>query len=308
MLNIPDLNRMKVFYVVYTQRSLIQAAKVLNITRSAISQSLKALEYELQTKLFIRDSKNVLPTEPAELLFRTIAPFIAELQTTVAEIETGKRNPVGHLRIGAPQDFGSTHLTDVIVEFQKKHPQITFELKLATPVILLEMLTDSKLDVAFVDNGDFHAKNYPVSSLNVMKEKFILVCSNKYFDEVVKKSSLKYDDLKKLNFIDYIHHAPVIKMWIQHHFGKNAPDLRIVFSAESVRSVIKATKGGLGISVVPEHLVEADLKAGRLKNISVTGRDLINQIILARRLERPVTAREKYFVDFYKDYIARSER
>ena len=199
-------------------RSLIQAAQVLNITRSAISQSLKALEEELQTKLFIRDSKRVLPTEPAELLFRSMEPFIADLQTTVAEIETGKRNPVGHLRLGAPQDFGSTHLTEVIVEFQKRNPQITFELILAIPVTLLEMLAEGNLDVAFVDNGDFHAKNYPVSTVTVMKEKFILVCSSKYFDEVIRHPNLKYDDLKKLDFIDYIHHAPVIKMWIRHHF------------------------------------------------------------------------------------------
>lgn len=305
MLNIPDLNRMKVFYVVYTQRSLIKAAQELNITRSAISQSLRALEEELQTKLFIRDSKRVLPTEPAELLFRSMEPFIADLQSTIAELETGKRNLIGHLRLGAPQDFGSTQLTEAIVEFQKKNPQITFELTHAIPVTLLAMLTEGKLDVAFVDNGDFHAKNYPVSTVTVMKEKFILVCSNKYFDEVIQRPILKYDDLKRLNFVDYVHHAPVVKMWIRHHFGKGAPNLRVVFSAESVRAVIRATKGGLGVSVVPERLVEADLKAGRLKLISAPGRELINQIVLARRLEKPTTAREKHFVEFYRDYINR---
>lgn len=302
MLNIPDLNRMKVFYVVYTHRSLTEAAQALNITRSAISQSLKALEEELQTKLFIRDSKQVLPTAPAELLFRTIEPFIAELQTAIAQLETGKKDPVGHLRIGAPQDFGSTHLTEVIVEFHKKYPLITFELVLAIPVTLLEMLSESKLDMAFVDNGDFHAKLYPVSIVTVMKEKFVLVCSHRYFDEFIPRQSLKYEDLKHLNFIDYVHHAPVAKMWVKHHFGKSAPDLKVVFSAESVRAVIKATKGSIGVSVVPEHLIEADLKAGRLKIISVGGRDLVNHITLARRLERPTTAREKHFVEFYKKY------
>lgn len=189
--------------------------------------------------------------KPAELLFRTIEPFIAELQTAIAQLETGKKDPVGHLRIGAPQDFGSTHLTEVIVEFHKKYPLITFELVLAIPVTLLEMPSENNLDMAFVDNGDFHAQLYPVSIVTVMKEKFVLVCSHRYFDEFIPRQSLKYEDLKHLNFIDYVHHAPVAKMWVKHHFGKSAPDL----------------------------------KAGRLKIISVGGRDLINHITLARRLE-----------------------
>jgi LysR family transcriptional regulator, transcriptional activator of the cysJI operon len=305
MLNLPDLNRMKVFYVVYAHKSLVSAAHSMNITRSAISQSLKLLEDELQTKLFIRNSKKVLPTETAHLLYRSLDPFFIELQAAVIQLETGKREPIGHLRIGAPQDFGSTHLTEVIVEFRKKHPQITFELVLATPVTLLEQLTGGTLDIAFVDNGDFHAKKYPVSIVTVMKEKFILVCSNRYFDEVVKRPNIQYEELKKFAFVDYMRHTPVAKMWIKHHFGKVPHELFAAFSAESVRAVIQATKGGLGVAVVPEHLVKADLKSGRLKAISATGPDLVNQITLARLLERPISAREKQFVEFYKEFAGR---
>src|SRR5689334_21004071 len=99
MLNIPDLNRLKVFHVVFATRSLIRAADALHVTRSAVSQSLKALEEDLQTKLFIRDSKKVLPTEPAELLFKAIDPFISEIQSAFNQLETGKKALVGHLRI-----------------------------------------------------------------------------------------------------------------------------------------------------------------------------------------------------------------
>lgn len=303
MLNIPDMNRMKVFYVVYTCKSLISAANALHITRSAVSQSLKALEEELQTKLFIRDSKRVIPTEPAELLFRSLEPFMTELQSVVNQIETGKKQATGHLRIGAPQDFGSTYLTDIIIDFHRKYPQITFELVLAIPTTLLEKLSEGKLDIAFVDNGDYLAKNYPVSIRTVMKEKFILVCSNKYFDENIKRHNIKFEELKSLQFIDYVSHAPVSKMWIKHHFGKVPNDLKIVFSAESVRAVIKAAKGGLGVGVVPEHLVQAELKSGKLKTITATGRDLINQITMARRLERSSTAKEKAFIEFYLNHM-----
>lgn len=55
-------------------------------------------------------------------------------------------------------------------------------------------------------------------------------------------------------------------------------------------------------SVLPEHMIEAALKSGRLKLVIPNGRELVNQITLARRLERPVTACEKEFVEFYKHF------
>ncbi|WP_413291000.1 LysR family transcriptional regulator [Bdellovibrio sp. HCB337] len=308
MLNIPDLNRVKVFYFVYTLKSLVKAAEALNITRSAVSQSLKALEEEMGTKLFIRDSKRIQPTVPGEALFQSVEPFLNDLQSTVRQIETGKKEAVGHLRIGAPQDFGSTHLTDIIIQFRKKHPQISFELYLATPVSLLEQIEKGHLDLAFVDNGDIHAKNFPVSIVTVMKESFVLAGSREYLQKNIKRGNPNLGDLKKLDFIDYLSHAPVTKMWFRHQFGKTPTNLNIVFSAESVRAVIAAAKGGLGLAVVPEHMIEKDIESGRLKVISGAGRSLINQIVLARRLEKPTTAREKEFIDFYKNYSPLSNR
>lgn len=300
MLNIPDLNRMKIFHSVYAMRNLAKAADALHITRSAVSQSLKLLEDELQSKLFIRNSKMVIPTEPAHLLFRSIDPFLSDMQQIVQQIENGKAHPIGHLRIGAPQDFGSTHLTESIVQFRKLNPQVTFELILATPMRLLEQLCSGVIDLAFVDNGDFHAKNFPVSLSVVMKEELVLTCSKKYFDLYVRKLPAHFSDLKNLDFIDYFQHGPVVKMWIKHHFKKNISNLRVVFSAESVRALIKATQGGLGLSVLPKHMIQEELKSGHLKMISVSERELINQITLIRHIEKPLTAKEKSFIEFYK--------
>jgi DNA-binding transcriptional LysR family regulator len=302
MLNLPDLNKFKVFYAVYTTGNLVKAAQALSITRSAVSQTLKALEGELGTKLFIRDSKKVLVTEPGEFLYRSLEPLFTELEATIRALETGKKESVGHLRIGAPQDFGSTQLTDAIVAFHKRNPRITFELILATPVILLERLSAGDLDMALIDNGDVHAKNYPVSISKVTSENFIPVCSRGYFQKHVGRLNLGYSEITGLDFIDYLIHAPIVKMWLKHQFGKAPSNPKIVYSAESVRALIRAAEGGLGIAVLPEHLVEGALKAGRLKHLYPSGRALVNQITLARRLERPVTAREKEFVEFFKGF------
>ncbi|MES2801203.1 MAG: LysR family transcriptional regulator [Bdellovibrionota bacterium] len=163
MLTIQNFERLKVFHVVYLNKSILKASHILSVTRSAVSQSLKGLEEELKVPLFIRDSKNFQPTAEAEQLFLVINPFVNELHSTLQQIESGIKSPAGHLRIGAPLDFGSTNLTRLIGQFRKKYPLITFELVLAVPIKQLDLLCAGKLDLAFIDNGDIHSEKYPVS-------------------------------------------------------------------------------------------------------------------------------------------------
>jgi DNA-binding transcriptional LysR family regulator len=295
MLTIPDLNRLKVFYVVYTNKSIVRAASALNVTRSAVSQNLKALEEEIHATLFVRDSKKVQPTPAADSLFNLMGPFFQELESALHLIETGRKNTIGHLRIGAPLDFGSQHLTEVIAKFKKKNPSVKFEVILGVPVKQLDLLCDGKLDLAFIDNGDVFAKNYPISIETVQKEDFVLASSRKFYSENIK-GNRSISHLKTLPVVDYLIHAPVARMWFKHHFNKSISDLNVVYSAESVRAVIKAISLDMGVGVVPAHLAHQN----NLKIISTGKKELVNQITLALPLSKKLTFTEKAFISFYK--------
>src|SRR4051812_47081030 len=130
MLTLPNFERLKIFHAVYENLSIQKAADSLFVTRSAVSQSLKLLEEEIDRKLFVRNSKAFQPTLEADSLFKTIDPFILSLQETFKGFELGAKTPVGKLRIGAPLDFGSGYLTEIIGKFKKKFPEVTYELVL----------------------------------------------------------------------------------------------------------------------------------------------------------------------------------
>lgn len=297
MLTIPDLNRLKVFYVVYANRSIVRAANVLNVTRSAVSQNLKALEEEVHTSLFIRDSKKVLPTPAAESLFKLMGPFFQELESALNTIETGRKHPIGHLRIGAPLDFGAGHLTEVIGKFRQRYKEVSFEVVLGVPVKQLDLLIDGKLDIAFIDNGDIFLKSYPISVETVQKEEFVLVSNNKFYLENINGDH-SLARLQKLPLVDYLPHAPVARMWFKHHFGKSITELKVNYSAESVRAVLKAISLGLGVGVVPANLIESE--KNRLKIISTEKKELVNQIAMALPLSKKLTFTERAFISFYK--------
>jgi len=298
MLTIPNFERLKIFHIVYLNKSIQKAADVLNVTRSAVSQSLKALESEIGVILFIRDSKKFQATAQAEALFQAIHPFVSELHATLQSLETGRKIPAGHLKIGAPMDFGSTHLTQLIGRFHRKFPDVTFDLQLAVPIKQLEMLGRGELDLAFIDNGDIHAQRYPVTIQSIQKEEFVMVASNKNYKAWNLKDSSDAN-LRRLPFVDYVAHAPVVRMWMKYHFGKNPSDLNVVFSAESVRAVLTAVASDIGMGVVPLHLVAGEFQD--LKVLQTLKKPFVNEIMLARQQGRKPSAKEQAFIHFYKE-------
>ena len=72
-----NLDRLKVFYHVFARGSVISAAKNLNVSQSAVSQSLQKLESEIKSPLFTRLHKQLVPTAAGERLFAIVKPFIS---------------------------------------------------------------------------------------------------------------------------------------------------------------------------------------------------------------------------------------
>jgi DNA-binding transcriptional LysR family regulator len=296
MLNLVNFERLKIFHLVYLNLSIQRAADVLHVTRSAVSQSLKSLEQDLKISLFLRTSKKFEPTAEAEELFQAIDPLVSALYVTLEKMESGRSSPSGHLKIGAPMDFGARVLTKVIAKFREQYPDITFELHLAVPVKQLEMLSSGKIDMAFVDNGDVHAEKFPVSIQTVMCEEFVLAAPKRLYERS-KLHGASWKTLATLPIVDYLPHAPVARMWFKHHYAK-VPDLRVVYSAESVHAVLTAVRQGLGAGVVPKNLLTGEFKD--LKLVETEKKPFVNQIMLARRLGKKPTLRESAFLEFYR--------
>ena len=128
-----SLDRLKVFYHVFDKGSVISAAKSLNVSQSAVSQSLQKLENEIKSPLFTRLYKQLVPTAAGERLFATVKPFMAELDICLKTLAQSKEQPFGELRIGSPVEFGKAYFPGIVAAFRKQYPDVTFYLKLGNP-------------------------------------------------------------------------------------------------------------------------------------------------------------------------------
>ena len=119
-----DWDKLRVFHAVAEAGSFTHAGESLNLSQSAVSRQISALEESLSVPLFHRHARGLILTEQGELLFRTAREVFAKLAMAEGLISESKDRPKGPLKITTTVAFGSIWLTPRIREFLDLYPEI----------------------------------------------------------------------------------------------------------------------------------------------------------------------------------------
>ena len=137
------------FSEVAKQKAFVTAAKVLNVTPSAISHSINGLEKELGFALFFRNRNGVQLTSAGE----KILPIVRELLNTEDKLleEAARINGLdqGRLRIGAFSSVCINWLPDMINTFKKNYPEIEVSVWQGNFNEVIQQIKLGELDIGF---------------------------------------------------------------------------------------------------------------------------------------------------------------
>ena len=118
----PPLQWLQTFRAVMEAGSFAGAAKLLNLTPSAISHQMRALEGMLGRQLFLRVRRSVVPTEEALTYSASIGESFARLMTATIRVASGAG--VRRLPIHASPSFATLWLMPRLGQFLREHPSI----------------------------------------------------------------------------------------------------------------------------------------------------------------------------------------
>ena len=298
-----DLNRLKVFFHVYTANSTIKAAEQLHISQPAVSQQLKKLEEEIKVPLFTRLHKKIVPTRAAHRLFTTIQPFLEKLACEVEHIATPMDRPYGPLHIGAPIIFGTTYLPGICHEFRAKYPDVRFIIKFGESDVLLDMLNRGELDFVLIDFFSAYdqlpgrPEIYRIESL--MLENLILACSRAYFEERVK-NDISFGHLMSLEYLTDENDPIILKHWFWYYFNKKVTDLRFVMAIEAHQALMACIRKGMGLAITSHHLFAREIEAKEIIPIIPEPKKLINTISMVSLKESTPSLTQTVFQAYLK--------
>ena len=104
------------------------AAARLGVAKSAVSRRLSELEEQLGVELFHRTTRKLVLTESGQEFYTRCIQILADLEEAEHAVSQAHHELSGQLRVAAPLSFGVMHLGPAIVEFQKRHPKLRFDI------------------------------------------------------------------------------------------------------------------------------------------------------------------------------------
>jgi DNA-binding transcriptional LysR family regulator len=244
-----DWDRLRVFHAVAEAGSFTHAGESLNLSQSAVSRQISALEESLSVPLFHRHARGLILTEQGELLFRTAREVFAKLAMAEGLISESKDRPKGPLKITTTVAFGSIWLTPRIREFLDLYPEIQVSL----------VVDDSELDLSMRE-ADVAIRMSPPRQPDLIQRHLVSVQVHIYAsnDYVQKHGAPKRaEDLEEHRIIVYGEDArpPVPGTnWLLEVGTKPGQDRRPILTVNNTYGMLRAIMSGLGVAALPDFV------------------------------------------------------
>lgn len=281
MAELPSLNALRAFDAAARHGSLTRAAAELHVTHGAVSRQIKELEGFLGRELFHRLPRGLELTGHGRQLAFTVTGVFEDLRRAVAEVRDrpGKRV----INLSTVPSLAARWLVTRLARFQAAHPDI--EIRVATSYQLADFKRD-EVDVALRYGRGPWSDLY---SERLFESCVFPVCAPSLSegDAGLREPA----DLARATLLHDVTHGYWIR-WLEEA-GVNGVDARSGLVLEDSNVLLQAAIEGQGVALMPEPLVDADLRAGRLVRLFDTAiaLDVTFHIVCRReRLDDPLLA------------------
>lgn len=246
-----EISQLQTLVTVAKMGSFSRAAEELNVTQSAISQSVKNLEHKIGVKLFKRSGKRVVPTSEGEKLYRMGLKLIMQMNDTLEEIQSERDTMKGKVRIGTLTGVGKSWLAPIMLKFSSKHPELTVSLNLGFSEDLVRDFEAYRLD--FLILPEEHLPKIGEKVFLGEEESTLVFPDTGGFPLSDDIDLDEFSSYPTILFDEYGDH--LYMKWCRERFGKTPKDINVRYVINSHGNMLQAVMNGLGIAVVPKHVL-----------------------------------------------------
>lgn len=243
-----DWDKLRVFHAVADAGSFTHAGDTLNLSQSAVSRQISALEEALSVPLFHRHARGLILTEQGEALNRTVREVFAKLAMTEALLAESRDNPAGRLKVTTTVGFGGSWLAPRLLGFLDAYPEVTVSL----------LLDDADLDLAMRE-ADVAIRMHPPKQPDLVQRHLFgiewLVCASPEYlaKHGTPQTAADLDAHRLILFGDY--HTPVPDInWLAKAGRTENNPRRAVLEVNNLSAMAQTIRAGVGIGALPDWM------------------------------------------------------
>ena len=289
----------RVFKEVAEVGNITAAAQALYISQSAVSQSIKQLEHDLQTRLFARNSRGVTLTAEGQMLYEYVRSAMGLLETGEEKLSQTRELQMGKLIIGASDTVTSQFLLPYLDSFHKQHPAIHIQIVSGRSHKVLGLLRSGKVDIAFASTPS------DTSSLDIypcFDTHSIFVAGAEYpcdFDHIYS-----LDEIAAFPLI-LLERKASSRLYLERYFLQNGLRLNPEIELGARSLLVDLAAIGFGVAGVTEEFVHRDLESGQLKKLNTSFEIPARSVDMCLLNDVPQSAAAERFTAFVRDSLSK---
>jgi len=297
------LEQLRIFVAVAECEHVTQGARQLNLTQSATSAAVAALEKRYATKLFDRIGRRIALTEAGRLFLAEAKGVLTRASAAVKVLTDLTELTQGSLALAASQTVANYWLPVAIQSYRLLHPGVIVSTTIGNSENVAAMIHQGKADLGFVEAL---IDDQALVVAPVAEDELILVAPPTH--PWAARTPRSAQDLKS---------GP----WVLREPGSGtrsvfedalprldlkSKDLNVALVLPSNEAVRTAVEAGAGVTVISRLVVASSIKAGDL--VPVRFPLLHRRFFALRHKERYVSHAEQAFIDLISNDAARSRQ
>ncbi len=260
-----DLDLVEVFCCVYEESSFSRAASRLFLSQPTISTHIKNLEGYIESKLFDRLPRPLVPTPAGRLLYQHGRVILQEKRAAIQGLKKFLNRMEGSLPIYASTIPGEYLLPRFISAFHTKFPAVKIELRISDSKTVHDETLAGKVEIGFAGAKvdavglDYH----PLGS-----DELVLIVPN---TEAWKGTHcVNLEELAKLPFLAR-EVGSGTRMIFEQKTGRLMNEFNVVGYFNSTNAIKEAVKAGLGAAIISNVAVTSEIACGLLRTVRISG-------------------------------------
>jgi DNA-binding transcriptional LysR family regulator len=242
------MDKYEVILEVVKTCNISKAAKNLNYSQSAISQTIKSFEQDMGFPLFKRTNSGVQLLPNAKPVIKSLKIIHQENRHLQELSDSMTQSEIGTVRIGSFISFAMTYLPKILKEFTTKYPKIKFEIFTGNQQEIYEKLRRNEIDIAFTSMYGMEEFSYQI----FLKDEFVVVlpCDHPFVTETSIPISHIVDQT-------YILSGEKFDFEIGNIFHSLDLNPQYTFEIFDEMVALKLIEAGFGISIFSKFFLES---------------------------------------------------
>ena len=287
-----EIKDMRAFYAIVEEGNISHAAQRLDIAQPALSRQMKRLETQLGVQLFERGSRRIRLTDAGRVLYSRVEHILGMVDGTVREITEIGSGVAGCIRLGTITTSGAMLLPELITEFHRRYPQVTFQLWEGEGTRILELLDNRVIEIG-ITRTQVDSRVY--ESIVLPNEPLVLIMNKD--QEIGEKPDMV--SLQELEGQDII-----IPLRWQSVFTTNCRkagfEPHILCTSDSIVQDLLLAKMGMGKALMPVSS-KTLLTDGNLLYKKLVEPEMNTHTVVAWLKNRTLSSASKHLIQLFRE-------